>query len=66
MSFIRVLTRKVVMSNNYDEQILTRLHSGIKESVYELAKENSCSIPQWVRDAIIEKIERDLGISFKR
>jgi predicted HicB family RNase H-like nuclease len=56
----------MVMMKKYDRQILVRIQEGWKELINDLATEEYCTIPQWVRNAIIEKVERDLDVKVNR
>lgn len=54
------------MNQKYDAQILVRLQDGLKEFASELAKESGCSTPEWVREAIMQRIERECDLNFDR
>ncbi len=50
----------------YDTQVLVRMQQGLKEFVQELALNEGCSAPEWVREAIILRIELETGLEFTR
>ncbi|NQY26158.1 MAG: hypothetical protein HRT92_03160 [Piscirickettsiaceae bacterium] len=49
------------MMNKFDAQILVRVHNVLKQCVADFADEHHCSIPEWIRKAILEKLERDIN-----
>lgn len=54
------------MKDAYNTQVLVRMQEGMKEFVHELAEEEGCSPPEWVREAIMLRIELETGLEFAK
>lgn len=54
------------MKHVNDAQVLVRMQQGMKEFVHELAQDEGCSVPEWVREAIMLRIELETGLEFAK